>query len=427
MKLIAFVGMPGSGKSEASTVARSMKIPVVSMGDVVREEAAKCGLPPTDENIGGIGTALRRNEGMDAISKRCVPKIRAYGGDVVVIDGTRNIEEVNYFKKQFGIDFMLIAINAPFDLRFERVKKRARSDDITGIEELKRRDEREKGWGFDKAMELADITINNTSSLKEFQEEIRKLLSIQIHNESSMDTIIEFGTKRVKPNVRMLFDMKDVIYDRKWLSSASNFQLYYMYRDLSLSKNDAQVVKEHGIRYDITVIPPRMLGCEFVKTAGHYHPCVHGTDVTFPEVYEVLRGEANYVMQKPDNDSIKDVIMVKAKQGDKVIIPPGYGHLTINASNKVLKMANWVARDFESIYSPIKEKGGGAYFILEDNIVRNQAYENVPELRVSAPTNIKETGFVKNKEMYRLVRDIGKLKFLTEPQEYRWLFEEMYG
>src|SRR4030066_309045 len=75
--------------------------------------------------------------------------------------------------------------------------------------------------------------------------------------------------------------------------------------------------------------------------------------------------------------------MIKAKQGDKVIIPPGYGHLTINASNKVLKMANWVARDFESIYSPIKEKGGGAYFILEDNIVRNQAYENVPELRVS--------------------------------------------
>jgi len=65
-----------------------------------------------------------------------------------VIDGTRNIEEVNYFKKQFGIDFKLVAINAPFDLRFERVKKRARSDDMTGIEELKRRDAREKGWGL---------------------------------------------------------------------------------------------------------------------------------------------------------------------------------------------------------------------------------------------------------------------------------------
>ncbi|MDP3103562.1 MAG: glucose-6-phosphate isomerase family protein [Candidatus Methanoperedens sp.] len=241
-----------------------------------------------------------------------------------------------------------------------------------------------------------------------------------------MDTIMEFGTKRVKPNVRMLFDMKDVIYDRKWLSSSDDFEMYYMYRDLSLSINDAKVVKEHGLRYDITVIPPRMLGSEFVKTAGHYHPCVPGTDVTFPEVYEVLSGEAHYVMQQRDNDSIKDVIMVKAQQGDKVIIPPGYGHFTINASNKVLKMTNWVARDFESIYSPIKEKGGGAYFILKDEMVRNPSYDNVPELRVSVPTNIKETGFVKNREMYGLVRDIEKLKFLTEPDKYGWLFEDLY-
>ncbi|VVB84944.1 Cytidylate kinase [uncultured archaeon] len=176
MKLIAFVGMPASGKSEASAVARSLKIPVVSMGDVVREEAARKGLPPTDENIGGTGTALRRDEGMDAIAKRCVPKIRAQKGDVVVVDGARNIEEVTYFKKQFGEDFKLIAINAPFELRFERMKKRARSDDTTGIEELKKRDEREKGWGLDRAIGLADITINNTGSIEEFQREIKTLI-----------------------------------------------------------------------------------------------------------------------------------------------------------------------------------------------------------------------------------------------------------
>lgn len=176
MKLIGFVGMPASGKSEASAVARILKIPVVNMGDEVREEAKRRGLPPTDENIGGTGTALRRDEGMDAIAKRCVPKIRAQRNDVVVVDGTRNIEEVNYFKKHFGDDFKLIAINAPFELRFERVKKRARSDDMTGIEELKRRDEREKSWGLEKAMDMSDITLNNTRSIEEFQEEIRKLL-----------------------------------------------------------------------------------------------------------------------------------------------------------------------------------------------------------------------------------------------------------
>jgi len=241
-----------------------------------------------------------------------------------------------------------------------------------------------------------------------------------------METIIEFGKRKVKPNVRMLFDMKDVIYDKKWLAGASNFGLYYMYRDLSLSKKDAQVIKEHGLRYDITVIPPGMLGCEFVKTAGHYHPFVPGKDVTFSEVYEVISGEAHYVMQKPDNDSIEDVVMVKAQQGDKVIIPPGYGHFTINASNKILKMANWVARDFEAIYNPIKEKEGGAYFILKDRIIKNSSYHDIPDLRLSTPTNIKEIGFMKNKEMYGLVRDIKKLKFLTQPHEFGWLFEDLY-
>ncbi len=241
-----------------------------------------------------------------------------------------------------------------------------------------------------------------------------------------METTLEFGTKKVRPSIRMLFDMKDVIYDKEWLSKAKNFELYYMYRDLSLSKNDALAMKEHGLRYDITVIPPGMLGCEFVKTAGHYHPRVPGTDVTYPEIYEVLSGEAHYIMQKPLDDGIEDVILIKAKQGDKVIIPPGYGHLTINASNKVLKMANWVAEGFESIYEPIREKGGGAYFILEEGIVKNPRYARVPEIRLLEPANLKNIGLQRSKEMYGLIRDIKKLEFLTKPHEYEWLFEGIY-
>jgi len=176
MKLIAFVGMPASGKSEASAMARRLSIPVVSMGDIVREETARRGLPPTDENIGGTGTTLRREEGMNAIARRCVPKIRSQNSPIVVVDGTRNIEEINFFKKQFGNDFKLIAIRTPLELRFERVKKRARSDDMCSIDELKRRDEREKGWGLDKAIEVADMTLDNTNSLPKFQKEIEKLL-----------------------------------------------------------------------------------------------------------------------------------------------------------------------------------------------------------------------------------------------------------
>ncbi|NJD75494.1 MAG: flagellar hook-basal body complex protein FliE [Candidatus Methanoperedens sp.] len=176
MKLIAFVGMPASGKSEASAVIKKMNIPVINMGDIVREETARRGLPPTDENIGGTGTKLRGEEGMDAVAIRCVPRIRSIDSSIVVVDGIRNKEEISYFKKQFGSDFKLIAIRTPLEIRFERVIKRARSDDMCKVEELKRRDERERGWGLEKAIKTADVTIENTGTIEKFQDEIKKLI-----------------------------------------------------------------------------------------------------------------------------------------------------------------------------------------------------------------------------------------------------------
>ncbi len=175
MKLIAFVGMPASGKSEAAAIATSLNIPVINMGDVVRKETARRGLPPTDENIGGTGTALRKVEGMDSVAKRCAKNIPR-NSPVVIIDGIRNIEEINYFKKTFGSDFKLIAIHTPFYERFLRVKRRYRSDDMGSEEELKRRDEREKGWGLHSAIEKADVTIENIGTIEEFRKQIEKLL-----------------------------------------------------------------------------------------------------------------------------------------------------------------------------------------------------------------------------------------------------------
>lgn len=178
MKIIAFVGMPAAGKSVASVVARDMDIPVVNMGDAVREETKKRGLPGTDENIGGMGTRLREEEGMDAIARRCIPKIWELDSPVVVVDGIRNLDEVIHFKSRFGNDFQLIAIQAPLDIRFERIKARARSDDMENIEELIRRDERERTWGLDKAIEMADVTITNNDSLERFCEEIKNVLVV---------------------------------------------------------------------------------------------------------------------------------------------------------------------------------------------------------------------------------------------------------
>lgn len=229
----------------------------------------------------------------------------------------------------------------------------------------------------------------------------------------------------VDPDIRMLFDMREVIYDHEWLSNTNNVELYYMYRGVSSNDNDMVKMNKYGLRYDITIIPPYMLGCEFVKTAGHYHQIVPGTDITFPEIYEVLNGNAHFLIQKPDGDEIKDIVMINAEQGDKVIVPPGYGHITINASNNILKVANWVAMGRESLYDPIKKKKGGAYFLLQDRTVKNLTYSYVPDMRILKPADLSKIGIKKNDDMYKLVDDIEILEFLIRPQEHERLFEDI--
>ncbi len=242
-----------------------------------------------------------------------------------------------------------------------------------------------------------------------------------------MNRALEFGTNKVEPAVRKLSDIREVVYDIDWLKTAPDMDLYYMYRDLAMSRHDHSVMLDEHLRYDITVIPPNKLGVEYVKTAGHYHPCISNTGYTYPEIYEVLSGVAHYLLQRCDG-RITDVIMVEAHAGDKVLIPPNYGHVTINPSNKELKMSNWVSRDFESIYEPYQKCGGAAYFELADGrFIKNGRCDHMPDIRFLKPTNIAKVGLNKGKEMYGLIRDVEKLAFLNKPQDYDWLWDMVLG
>ncbi|HEY3422438.1 MAG TPA: AAA family ATPase [Methanocellaceae archaeon] len=176
MKVIAFVGMPGAGKTEASNVAREMQIPVVVMGDVLREEVKSRGLEPTDKNIGAVANQLRKDEGMDAIAKRCIPKIQVIESPVVVVDGIRGIAEVEAFKKAFDDNFTLVKIDAPFELRLDRLSVRGRSDDMSNAEGLRQRDERELSWGMGKAIDAATMSVVNLDPIERFRDEVRAIL-----------------------------------------------------------------------------------------------------------------------------------------------------------------------------------------------------------------------------------------------------------
>jgi len=178
MTVIGIVGLPGSGKSEAATVAAEMGVPVVTMGDVIRAECRERGLDPASDH-GTVAKALREENGRGAIAQRSLPIIddELAGAETVVVDGIRSDVEVEAFREAFGEAFVLVEIHAPFELRAERLDLRGRDASAEeGGESLEDRDARELGFGMDEAMAMADVTIENTEDLETFRDRVRALI-----------------------------------------------------------------------------------------------------------------------------------------------------------------------------------------------------------------------------------------------------------
>ncbi|MEM2900563.1 MAG: glucose-6-phosphate isomerase family protein [Thermoplasmata archaeon] len=245
--------------------------------------------------------------------------------------------------------------------------------------------------------------------------------------DKTLSRVLNFGGQEVEPSIRYLRDMVEVIYDKAWARNAGNPEVYYIYHNLALSKKDRDKLYELRLRYDITLMPPFSLGLEFVKTIGHINQKIENTDMTYSELHEVLTGEAHFIIQKEVDGEVEDVYMVYAEDGDKIIIPPNYGYVIINPSNRELRIASIVSRDSVPNHEPFKKYGGAAYFELKSGLVKNERYAKVPKIRVSKPTNYSQFGLKKREEIYGLVRDIALLEYITAPQKYKELWEKVLG
>jgi len=196
VKIIGFIVLPGSGKGEASQIARQNGLAVVVMGDVVRQEAARQGLEPTDQNLGLIGNALRAAEGPDAVAKKTFERAKASGMDVVVVDGLRSREEADFFRAHVD-EFHLVEICAPAKDRLKWLAARGRPDDpgkiILPCKEpdslaaaaLEQRECREMGWGMCEAMKIADLKLRNDGSLDDFRKDVKRLLGLLVAGNAS--------------------------------------------------------------------------------------------------------------------------------------------------------------------------------------------------------------------------------------------------
>jgi predicted RNA binding protein with dsRBD fold (UPF0201 family)/dephospho-CoA kinase len=192
--VIGFVGFPGSGKSEATTIAQTKGFVSVAMGDVVRSYMSKSRIQLSERNVGRIANKLRADHGMDVIAKMCIPVVHGLTSQKVVIDGIRGIAEVNAFKEEFKGDFKLISIIAGPKVRFKRVKGRNRPDDALSLQRFEEKDERELAWGLKEALEAAEYSIQNEGTLEELNSNVSRLLEKLVQERSKNIMVISLRT-----------------------------------------------------------------------------------------------------------------------------------------------------------------------------------------------------------------------------------------
>ena len=175
-KIVAIVGMCGSGKSIASKYFEDLGYKNVYFGGVTMEKLKEAGLEVTPENEKMMREKLRRELGMGAYAKVLLPRILELSKDYdVVLDGLYSWSELKILEEEF--DMRTIAIVCDKNLRYDRLSKRdirpfnneeAKKRDITEIENI------EKAG----PIAYADYFIYNNGFMEEYYKRLDEIIKL---------------------------------------------------------------------------------------------------------------------------------------------------------------------------------------------------------------------------------------------------------
>ncbi len=207
---------------------------------------------------------------------------------------------------------------------------------------------------------------------------------------------------------------------------------YTMYNGV-YRQGDAARLAGVPMRYELTLFPARRMGREFVKTLGHLHSSEPKSGIDYPEVCEVLAGTAHFLFQTLDvsGPSASAAFYVEARAGEKVIIPPGLDHLTINPGPGPLLFSDVVALGVTGIYDRFKAAHGAAYLEIAENgqprFIPNPTYRTVPPLSRVALRDYPDLRLTRDDPLYTAFVDNRgeKWPFLTDPGQFWPAFPDL--
>ena len=174
-KIIAIVGMCGSGKSVASEYLENKGYEKVYFGGVTMDKLKESGLEITPSNEKMMREKLRSELGMGAFAIVLLPKIKeCFNNGNTVLDGVYSYDEVKILKENFP-ELKIIAIVCDKDIRYDRLSIRevrpltneeASARDIAEVENIAKA----------PPIAMADYYILNNGSVEEYKTRLEEIL-----------------------------------------------------------------------------------------------------------------------------------------------------------------------------------------------------------------------------------------------------------
>jgi dephospho-CoA kinase len=184
-KIVAIVGLCGSGKSIAGDIFVKKGYQFIRFGQITLDIVKEKGLEVNEENEKQIRESIRKEHGMGAYATLNLPKINKYiEQSNVIIDGLYSWSEYKILKQTYKENLFILAIYAPPSTRYKRLTTRELKPEDTKArdrqytpEQAQKRDYSEIE-NIEKAgpIAMADYTIINVGPQKHIEKECKRII-----------------------------------------------------------------------------------------------------------------------------------------------------------------------------------------------------------------------------------------------------------
>jgi len=178
--IIGICGRVAAGKETLTSFLRDKGFVYLESSKLINEELERREMEITRKNQQDVADELRKKHGVGVLMQMFLDKISKQKSGNFIIDSLRNSGEAIFLREKVK-GFVLIGVDAPQKIRFERILARGKPSDPKTWEEFIKADSRDNfdsenpmGQQTGKLLEMADFVIVNDGDLRRSALEIEE-------------------------------------------------------------------------------------------------------------------------------------------------------------------------------------------------------------------------------------------------------------